>query len=133
MPEPKLTRVDGVSVAFPAFAVWLTVRIVNRRERWAKRTAIFLPAVLLIGYALSLGPACWWRANHVQIAWAGEPIFVCVAPRVYWPIGWLAENGPRPIGDAIFWYVEPGIGDVLLPTDYSGINWYDSVSHSFRP
>jgi hypothetical protein len=27
-----------LAVAFAAFCVWLTVRIVNRRERWAKWT-----------------------------------------------------------------------------------------------
>jgi hypothetical protein len=26
----------GLAVAFAAFCVWLTVRFVNRRERWAK-------------------------------------------------------------------------------------------------
>jgi hypothetical protein len=123
-----------VTVAFAAFAVWLAVRIVNRRERWAKRTAIFLPAVLLIGYALSLGPVCWWLASQVQFPefWVGEPIFVR-APRAYWPIGWLAKNGPRPIGDAILWYAKPHNGEVMLPTDYSGITWYDSTyDTSFR-
>ena len=46
-------------VAFAAFCVWLTVRIVNRRERWAK----WLLASLLFGFPLlyvaSFGPACW--------------------------------------------------------------------------
>ena len=45
-------------VAFAAFCVWLTVRIVNRRERWAKWTlaaVVGLPAI----YVLGLGPACW--------------------------------------------------------------------------
>ena len=31
-----------LAVAFAAFCVWLTVLIVNRRERWAIRTAFFL-------------------------------------------------------------------------------------------
>ena len=45
-------------VAFAAFCVWLTVRIVNRRERWAKQTlaaVVGLPAV----YIASFGPVCW--------------------------------------------------------------------------
>jgi hypothetical protein len=45
-------------VAFAAFCVWLAVRIVNRQERWAKRTAVGL-FVVLVGYPLSIGPACW--------------------------------------------------------------------------
>jgi hypothetical protein len=47
---------SGLGVGFVAFCVWLTVRIVNRRERWAKRTAVGLAAVLA-GYPLSIGPA----------------------------------------------------------------------------
>jgi hypothetical protein len=45
-----------LAVTFAAFCVWLTVRIVNRRERWAKWTL----ACLLIGtpamYLGSFGP-----------------------------------------------------------------------------
>ena len=49
---------SSLAVAFAAFCVWLTVRLVNRRERWAKRT---LAAVILLPvlYVLSFGPACW--------------------------------------------------------------------------
>jgi len=36
----------GVTVA--ALCVWLAVRIINRRERWAKRTAVVLVTVGLI-------------------------------------------------------------------------------------
>jgi hypothetical protein len=36
-------------VAFAAFCVWLTVRIVNRRERWAIRLAIVVGALLPVG------------------------------------------------------------------------------------
>jgi hypothetical protein len=30
-------------VSFAAFCVWLTVRIVNRKERWAKMPEPFVP------------------------------------------------------------------------------------------
>ncbi len=44
-----------VGVAFAACCVWLTVRIVNRSEKWAKWTAV---AVLLLAtYPISFGPA----------------------------------------------------------------------------
>jgi hypothetical protein len=46
----------ALAVAFAAFCVWLGVRIVNRRERWAKWTAVVVVA-LLVGYPLSFGPA----------------------------------------------------------------------------
>lgn len=48
----------ALAVAFTAFCVLLTVRIVNRREWWAKQTlaaVVGLPAV----YIASFGPACW--------------------------------------------------------------------------
>lgn len=47
-----------LTIAFAAFWVWLGVRIVNRKERWAKRlmaTIISLPVL----YVASFGPACW--------------------------------------------------------------------------
>src|SRR5437868_6452046 len=51
----QLTTILAVAVA--AFCVWLTVRIVNRRERWAKWT--LAAAALPVLYVLSFGPACW--------------------------------------------------------------------------
>src|SRR5262245_12184439 len=44
------------ATAFAALCVWLTVRIVNRKERWAKWT---LATMLLASYTLSIGPAAW--------------------------------------------------------------------------
>jgi hypothetical protein len=44
-------------VALVAFYVWLTVRIVNRRGRWAKWTLVVVAIPSL--YVLSFGPACW--------------------------------------------------------------------------
>jgi hypothetical protein len=46
-----------VGVAFAAVCVWLTVRIVNRRERWAKWTALGVICLPLL-YVMSLGPVC---------------------------------------------------------------------------
>jgi hypothetical protein len=54
--------IPGLVVAFAAFCVWLAVRIVNRQERWAKRTALGL-FVVLVGYPLSIGPACWFSSR----------------------------------------------------------------------
>ena|SRR5436190_4328290 len=44
--------------AFVALCVWLTVRIVNRRERWAKQTLAAVVVVPVL-YVASFGPACW--------------------------------------------------------------------------
>jgi|GEM_PF-5182500 len=46
-----------LAIAFAAFCVWLTVRVVNRRERWARRTMVGAAAVVL--YVLGFGPTCW--------------------------------------------------------------------------
>ena len=45
-------------VAFAAFCVWLTVRIINRREQWAKWTLAAVVGVPML-YVASFGPACW--------------------------------------------------------------------------
>src|SRR5579872_2072519 len=47
----------ALAAAFAAFCVWLTVRIVNRRERWAKRTLAAVVGVPVL-YVESFGPAC---------------------------------------------------------------------------
>jgi hypothetical protein len=46
-----------LAVASGSVFVWLTVRVVNQRERWAKWTAVALVAAV-VGYPLSFGPAC---------------------------------------------------------------------------
>jgi hypothetical protein len=49
--------------AFAAFCVWLGVRIVNRRERWAQRLAWGLTAISAI-YALGSGPTRTVALRH---------------------------------------------------------------------
>jgi len=108
-----------LAVAFPSFCVWLGLRILNRRERWAKRLAVGLVAALPI-YPLSLGPVCWWLADPPP-DWLGCSPFPKVAPNIYWPIGWVAEHSPVPVLDAIIWYAAPGkYGRVFIPSEYSG-------------
>jgi hypothetical protein len=48
----------SLAVAYAALCVWLGVRIVNRRERWAKWTLAGVIAVPSL-YVGSFGPACW--------------------------------------------------------------------------
>ena len=69
--------ISALGVVFAAFCVWLTVRIVNRRERWAKRMAVLL--VLLVGYPLSFAPAIWihpYLPDPAQdvVRWIYEPL-----------------------------------------------------------
>lgn len=51
-------------VAFAALCVWLIVRVINRRERWAK-WALVLWAGLPFLYVLSFGPACWISSHFL--------------------------------------------------------------------
>jgi hypothetical protein len=79
--HPGYTRAMALTLSmfgftFATFCVWLGVRIFNRREKWAKRTAMGL--VLVLAYPLSFGPACW-LISHVGRG-AG------FLPTLYWPI-----------------------------------------------
>jgi hypothetical protein len=77
----------ALGTAYSAICIWLTVRIVNRRERWAKWTALVLSLPIL--YFASFGPACWISshtghgADVVSIVF--QPLF-----SVWW-------NGPKPL------------------------------------
>ncbi|HEY3963508.1 MAG TPA: hypothetical protein VGM05_03060 [Planctomycetaceae bacterium] len=69
----------------------------RKKPGWAFWTALGL-AVLLVGYPLSFGPACWmheWKG----IGEAGIPI-------AYYPIIWLAKHSE--FGDLINWYAKGG-------------------------
>ena len=85
-------------VVFAAFCVWLTVRIVNRRERWARWTAAGLVA-LSATYLLSYGIAVRCDRRQLLPSWvrpAGE--------RIYAPIYWLQSEGPKPVRSAVAAY-----------------------------
>ena len=51
------------AVAFAAICVWLTVRVVNRRERWAKRTLATVVGLPLL-YVASFGPMCRYVSHY---------------------------------------------------------------------
>ncbi len=81
-----------LAVAFAAFCIWLTVRIVNRREQWAKWTLAAVVGLPVL-YVLSFGPA------HVLSDRMGmdDPLFW----KFYKPIEWMVDYGPRPLRDAL--------------------------------
>lgn len=104
----------AVVVAFAAFCVWLTVRIVNRRERWAKWTLAAVVFGLPVLYVASFGPACWVAADQGQIA---------NVPVVYWPIGASVPTERTMWGDFVFWWGRLGIPDghsVWVPMSSDG-------------
>src|SRR5579871_3835383 len=96
----------ALGVAFAAFAVWLAVRIINRRERWAKRLAIGSTACLPLLYVLSFGPACWFCLRYGA---GGEAVHVVYRPLIH--LGSLPEgqrDNPGPLPRAILWYANLG-------------------------
>ena len=109
-----LIAVATFGVAFAAFGIWLTVRIVNRRERWAKRTMVVL-VLVLAAYPLSIGPVIWLAHNGLFPRWAARPL-ACL----YFPLDSL-ETVP-PLGRMLVWYMdawtpipkEPVIFDPIL-------------------
>jgi len=106
----------ALAVAFAAFCVWLAVRIFNRRERWAKWTAIGL--IVALAYPASFGPACWWFSD-LSAGPGGFP--VSRSPGIYWPIGRLWNKSPDSIKVSISWYATLGTSaSVLVPSNPSG-------------
>jgi hypothetical protein len=84
-----IVGISGLVVA--AFVIWLTVRIVNRRERWAKWTAVAL-SIPLVLYPLSSGPVCW-VIHHCDLS---KPRLRFVL-KLYAPYGLIIENLPEPL------------------------------------
>jgi hypothetical protein len=82
-----------LAVAFAAFCVWLTVRIVNRRERWAKRLAVTLVITFII-YPLSAFGVDFLVQRDLF------PLPGRVAEIYCRPMAWLMLRGPE-------WATEP--------------------------
>ena len=88
---------SNLGVAFAAFCVWLTVRLVNRRERWAKWTAAAAVGMPLL-YLLSVGPVAWMGDFYPE--WLGDAL-----DAFYSPLAWFRENGPPLFRDTLNWYL----------------------------
>jgi hypothetical protein len=116
-------------VAFVAFFVWLTVRTINRRERWAKRTLAVVAGVPAL-YVLSFGPACWWFSTplpprfvitKVMMKPRYQPDEYRVAPRLYWPLGSAIRNVPQhPASKLLLDFAVLRIPAVMVPHDLTG-------------
>jgi hypothetical protein len=93
----------ALSLLSAAFCVWLGVRIVNRRERWAKWTAagtVVLPAL----YVLSFGPACWISSRTETDVPMDDDVESSFVAAAYQPVLSIAWRGPKPIRDSVRWY-----------------------------
>ncbi|HEY3965282.1 MAG TPA: hypothetical protein VGM05_12075 [Planctomycetaceae bacterium] len=95
----------GAGVALIALCGWLTVRIVNRRERWAKWTAAALAGVVLL-YPLSFGPATWLVLGDHVPEWFLRPI-----ENFYWPLLLISVHAPEPAGNVLVWYTKLWLPD----------------------
>jgi hypothetical protein len=103
-PDPLTTFIiAALAFACAAFCVWLTVRIVNRRERWAKWTAVLVAFVVLVGYPLSFGPACW---INLRTGSGSRAIGA-----FYRPIGWLYLHSGDALGEVIGAWANLGSDD----------------------
>lgn len=99
MNEPSFTVIGVFGVAFVGFAIWLTVRTINRREQWAKRMAV-ATAVLLLAYPLSEGPANWLDRRGLLPIWSYRPLF----GNLYVPLNEVAVR-TRPTSAVREWYL----------------------------
>ena len=116
-------------VAFAAFCVWLAVRIINRRERWAKWTFAASVVGLPVLYIASFGPACRIAAgpyadksNRSISTLTLSQSRLCSA---YWPIGWLAkpEKKASYSKQVLFWYAHNWLPDnsvLVIPASSDG-------------
>jgi hypothetical protein len=75
-------------IAFAAFCVWLAVRIINRRERWAKWT-LASTLMLPVFYVASFGPACW-LVSHTE---RGHAVFT----EAYRPLAFAVWRSPLSV------------------------------------
>jgi hypothetical protein len=89
MTNQELIVLTALAVTFAATCVWLTVRIVNRRERWAKRTAVAITVATIL-YMLSTGPAAWIWVHAVPDSLS--PRYRAVMETVYSPLGLLFRH-----------------------------------------
>jgi hypothetical protein len=55
--------------------------------------------VVVLAYPLSFGPAMWLGSRDLLPTWLGE-----IGDYFYAPLERLRVHGPKPIGDALFWW-----------------------------
>lgn len=101
-----MTILPALAVAFAALCIWLTVRIANRRERWAKWTA--LAVALPVLYIASFVPACW-LIGKAPVCF--DSVLIAYKPIVRLSAEW------EPLGNAIARILEFDFGTLVGFTD----------------
>jgi hypothetical protein len=86
----------AMATTFAAFCVWLTVRVVNRRERWAKWTLAAVVGMPVL-YFLSVGPALWLSDRLYPSVLSDEQSndLMTVVDITFAPLEWLSEWSPQ--------------------------------------
>jgi hypothetical protein len=113
-----------------------------RKRRFEIWTAILILGTPVL-YVLSFGPACWWLP-HRPTTTRGDLEIVPVAPKIYWPIGALAQQYVKRTGHPDFffkfigWYATLGTEAICVPTNSTDTTGHDAVWFStdrmnFRP
>jgi hypothetical protein len=113
-----------VASGFAGTCLWLSLRVFNRRERWAT-WALVAVVGSPVCYAGSLGPACWWfGSDSPKLPWGAthEPDGI-YSPRIYWPIGRLVQHAPTPIATAVGWYTVRDGKPVMIPLEPRGLRY----------
>jgi hypothetical protein len=112
----------ALAVAFAAFCVWLGVRIVNRRDRWAKWSlaAVVGPPLL---YILSFGPMCWYASRLIQIDDDRDKADLIGWPFI--PLGKIAVDGPYLVRRMLVNYAVIGVPEGYVPL----VPWGDCEWH----
>ena len=112
-----------LAASYAAVLIWLMVRIINRKERWAKRT-LAVSLALPVLYVASFGPACWITAS-VAIK---QPVPEWMV--IYYPLGIHAARGPKPTREALLWWMtlfaKRGT-NVWVPIDRQPTFWFTPV------
>ncbi|MBI3863745.1 MAG: hypothetical protein HY290_17800 [Planctomycetia bacterium] len=121
----------ALAAACAAFCLWLIVRIVNRRERWAKRMLTVVVGVPAL-YVLGFGPTCWLVDRGFL---AARPAAVA-----YFPILKFIYFSDSSASKSIEWYARIGnicdhqwttsrLFDAAGLTPWASTVWPQSMRH----
>ena len=77
----------------------------TRKRPSAAFWATFAVVAVLVGYPLSIGPACWLENRLIaHDIIAGEMVYGATAD-IFAPVLWARDRGPRPLKAAYWWYL----------------------------
>jgi hypothetical protein len=100
----------ALAVAFAAFCVWLTVRIISRRERWAKRAVVGLALGLPVLYVASFVPVCAYVYGRLEAT--GPDTLAGSIFRINWTLSAkVPKRLKRPLRTYWKWWLRLGQTD----------------------